>query len=155
MMIRNKSALLPLPAAWQPSPRRARGTATGPGSGGGRQAEAAGRPLSRYWTGALGSARQGPPGLAGASFCTGAPTRPLASIARRDYASVAAAFYMTWGSVEAVRVKSAAFSARCAPLVIGPLEGQLSTRRFAASGGVTLRLSRPDGRWLVSVDLSS
>jgi hypothetical protein len=135
--------------------------------------------------------------------------RSLVRVPRPDYAdpaSVAAAFYVAWGSVDAVHDRPAAFVTRCAPLVTRPLEDQLAagqpataawqgmrrsrlvslvavravtrpdgapapgpatvylrvyaTRvttmasgRATARDGVTLRLSRSAGRWLVSAVL--
>lgn len=137
------------------------------------------------------------------------PAGSLVRVPRPDYASpasVAAAFYVAWGSVDAVHDGPAAFAARCAPLATTALDRQLAasqpataawqamhrerlvslvrvravTRpdgapaptpstvylrvyaarvttttagRTTASDGVTLRLSRPGGRWLVSAVL--
>lgn len=137
------------------------------------------------------------------------PAGSLVRVPRPDYASpasVAAAFYTAWGSVDAVHDGPASFAARCAPLDTGALGRQLAvgqpataawqamrrerlvslvrvtavTRpdgapaptpaaaylrvyavrvttttagRTTASDGVTLRLSRSGGRWLVSAVL--
>jgi hypothetical protein len=147
-------------------------------------------------------ARVATPGMA---FSAGS----LVRVPRPDYAnpaSVAAAFYVAWGSVDAIHDGPVAFAARCASLTTGLLEGQLAasqpataawqamrrsrlvslvrvravTRpdgapapgpatvylrvyamrvtittsgRATASDGVTLRLSRSAGRWLVSAVL--
>jgi hypothetical protein len=133
----------------------------------------------------------------------------LVRVPQPDYAnpaSVAAAFYVAWGSVDAIHDGPVAFAARCAPLATGPLEDQLATSqpatatwqamqrsrlvslvrvravtrpdgapapgpatvylrvyatrvttttsgRTTGSDGVTLRLSRSAGRWLVSAVL--
>lgn len=152
------------------------------------------------------TARDAAPGRA---VHTATPTGSLVRVPRPDYAdpaSVAAAFYTAWGSVDAVHDGPADFAARCAPLVTGSLERQLTasqpataawqamrrdrlvslvrvravtrpdgapapdsftvylrvyaTRvttttagRTTVSDGVTLRLSRSGGRWLVSAVL--
>ena len=138
-----------------------------------------------------------------------AQAESLVRVPRPDYASaasVAAAFYVAWGSVDAVHDGPMAFAARCAPLVTGSLDEQLTasqpattawqvmrrdrlvslvrvravtrpdgapapspsatylavygTRvtvttagRTTATDGVTLRLARVSGRWLVSAVL--
>jgi hypothetical protein len=135
--------------------------------------------------------------------------RSLVRVPQPDYstpASVAAAFYVAWASVDAVHDGPAAFAARCAPMATGALERQMAasqpataawqamrrdrlvslvrvsavTRpdgapspsplrvylrvyaervtttaagRTTASDGVTLRLTRSGGRWLVSAVL--
>jgi hypothetical protein len=145
----------------------------------------------------------------GTSAQGASPAGSLVRVPRPDYASpasVAAAFYTAWGSVDAVHDGPASFAARCAPLDTGALGRQLAvgqpataawqamrrerlvslvrvtavTRpdgapaptpaaaylrvyavrvttttagRTTASDGVTLRLSRSGGRWLVSAVL--
>jgi hypothetical protein len=121
-------------------------------------------------------------------------------------ASVAAAFYVAWGSTDAIHDGPDAYAARCAPMVTAPLEQQLTasqpattawqdlhreqmvslvqvravirpagaplptlqvvylrvyatrvttstTGRTVSSDGITLRLARSGGRWLVSAVL--
>ena len=133
----------------------------------------------------------------------------LVRVPRPDYsspASVAAAFYVAWGSTDAIHDGPDAYAARCAPLVTAALERQLTsgqpataawqalrrdqtvslvrvravirpagapaptsqvvylrvyatrvttstTGRTVSSDGITLRLARSGGRWLVSAVL--
>ena len=133
----------------------------------------------------------------------------LVRVPRPDYsspASVAAAFYVAWGSTDAIHDGPDAYAARCAPLVTAELERQLAsgqpataawqalrrdqtvslvrvravirpagapaptsqviylrvyatrvtastTGRTVSSDGITLRLARSGGRWLISAVL--
>jgi hypothetical protein len=73
------------------------------------------------------------------------PAGSLVRVPRPDYAdpaSVAAAFYVAWGSVDAVHDGPAAFAARCAPLATGPLEGQLAASQPATAAWQAMRRSR-------------
>ena len=137
------------------------------------------------------------------------PAGSLVRVPRPDYArpaSVAAAFYIAWGSADAVHDQPGTDLARCAPLVTAALERQLAASQPApaawqamrrarlvslvrvqavtppagapvptasavflrvyatrvtttsadpqvASDGVTVELTRPGGRWLVSAVL--
>jgi hypothetical protein len=163
----------------------------------------AGRHAAPHHAAAVRSPAPAPSGRAAAR------TGSLVHVPRPDYASapsVAATFYVAWGSVDAVHDGPMAFAARCAPLVTGSLEEQLAASRPAtaawqvmrrdrlvsllrvravtrpdgapapapsaaylrvyatrgttttagrtsASDGVTLRLTRVSGRWLVSAVL--
>jgi hypothetical protein len=150
-----------------------------------------------------------PRAVPGAAVRTASPAGSLVRVPRPGYsspASVAAAFYVAWASVDAVHDGPAAFAARCAPLATSALERQLAASppataawqamhrerlvslvrvsavthpdgapaptpttaylrvyaervttttagRTTASDGVTLRLTRSGGRWLVSAVL--
>ena len=146
------------------------------------------------------------PALSGSAV---AQAGSLVRVPRPDYsspASVAAAFYVAWGSTDAIHDGPDAYAARCAPLVTAGLERQLAsgqpataawqalrrdqtvslvrvravirpagapaptsqvvylrvyatrvtastTGRTVSSDGITLRLARSGGRWLVSAVL--
>lgn len=69
----------------------------------------------------------------------------LVRVPRPNYAnpaSVAAAFYTAWGSVDAIHDGPTAFAARCAPLATGPLENQLAVSQPATAAWQTMRRSR-------------
>ena len=72
---------------------------------------------------------------------SGSPVLPPAA----DYASpasVAAAFYVAWGSVDAVHDAPGAMVARCAPLVTPQLERQLRVSQPATATWAAMRLHR-------------
>jgi hypothetical protein len=72
-------------------------------------------------------------------------TRSLVRVPRPDYAnpaSVAAAFYVAWSSVDAVHDAPTAFAARCAPLATGPLEEQLAASQPATAAWQAMQRGR-------------
>jgi hypothetical protein len=69
----------------------------------------------------------------------------LVRVPRPDYAdpaSVAAAFYVAWASVDAVYDSPGAYVARCAPLVTAALERQLAASQPAAAAWQAMRRDR-------------
>ena len=163
--------------------------------------------LATACSGRLAAPRQSPtPALSRPAV---AEVGSLVHVPQPDYASaasVAAAFYVAWGSVDAVHDGPTAFAARCTPLVTSTLEKQLeasqpapatwqvmrhdrlvslvrvravtrpdgspaptssatylrvyatrvtvtTTGRTITSDGLTLRLTRVSGRWLVGAVL--
>jgi hypothetical protein len=69
----------------------------------------------------------------------------LVRVPRPDYASaasIAAAFYVAWGSVDAVHDGPMAFAARCAPLVTGSLGEQLAASQLATAAWQVMRRDR-------------
>ena len=95
---------------------------------------------------------------------TAVPAGSLVRVPRPDYArpaSVAAAFYIAWGSADAVHDQPGTYLALCAPLVTAALERQLAASQPAPAGWqamrrarlVSLVLTRSGGRWLVSAVL--
>jgi hypothetical protein len=87
------------------------------------------------------------PGAAGARPAPGAgvPAGSLVRVPRPDYArpaSVAAAFYVAWGSTDAVHDQPGTYLARCAPLVTPALERQLAASQPAPAAWQAMRRAR-------------
>jgi hypothetical protein len=92
-----------------------------------------------------------------AAGCTGGHANPQATPSRAlsagslvrvpqpnyaNPASVAAAFYVAWGSVDAIHDGPTAFAARCTPLVTSPLEAQLAASQPATAAWQAMRRGR-------------
>ena len=76
---------------------------------------------------------------------TSAPAGSLVRVPRPDYArpaSVAAAFYIAWGSIDAVHDQPGTYLARCAPLVTTALERQLTASQPAPAAWQAMRRAR-------------
>jgi hypothetical protein len=74
-----------------------------------------------------------------------APPASLVRVPRPDYASpasVAAAFYTAWASVDAVHDMPGSFAARCAPLSTAALERQLANSRQPTAAWQQMRAAR-------------
>ena len=73
------------------------------------------------------------------------PTGSLVRVPRADYArpaSVAAAFYVAWGSTDALHDQPGRYLALCAPLVTPALERQLAASQPAPAGWQAMRRAR-------------
>jgi hypothetical protein len=73
------------------------------------------------------------------------PAGSLVRVPRADYArpaSVAAAFYVAWGSTDALHDQPGRYLALCAPLVTPALERQLAASQPASAGWQAMRRAR-------------
>ena len=76
---------------------------------------------------------------------TAVPAGSLVRVPRPDYArpaSVAAAFYIAWGSADAVHDQPGTYLALCAPLVTAALERQLAASQPAPAAWQAMRRAR-------------
>jgi hypothetical protein len=74
-----------------------------------------------------------------------APSASLVRVSRPDYAdpaSVASAFYIAWGGVDAIHDGPDAYAARCAPLATASLERELAASQPATATWQEMRYSR-------------
>ena len=98
-------------------------------------------------TGCAAGAASPRPAAAGERSAPGiaVPAGSLVSVPRPDYArpaSVAAAFYIAWGSADAVHDQPGTYLALCAPLVTASLERQLAASQPAPAAWQAMRRAR-------------
>jgi hypothetical protein len=98
-------------------------------------------------TGCAAGAASSHPAAAGERPTPGAavPAGSLVRVPRPDYArpaSVAAAFYIAWGSADAVHDQPGTYLALCAPLVTAALERQLAASQPAPAAWQAMRRAR-------------